>query len=429
MNNKQIIIFILIGCLVAFGALVLYYFKDKGKFIELSSVNFAIINPSARFARSGQALSNSSGQALSTSTSASSGQATTSAPLTNNIKSDFSDLPGQLVKHLFNINSVPSPKGAAFSLDGKEIWVTLLLNKSRGVAVFNASSGENIANINLENGGGVEMIFSKDGSKVYVSQMETAQVFEIDALTKKVLRVFDTQGNWTKELEFSADGKILFASNWVGNTITEIALETGKIIRQIPTVKTPRGMYATADGNFLYVAGFDKGEIQKIDLKTGLGKVIYKSNGAMRHIVGDENRGVLYVSDMGTASIVQVDSATDQVKKFATTDINPNTIALSPDKKVLFVSCRGVNATPDNYYIPGPEWGSVLLFDTQTGQMLDAIIGGNQPTALAVSPNGQTLVFSDFLDNRLQIFQVPEYGVLSAGGGGLTNVYKAKLKK
>ena len=415
-SKKTITIFILVVFLATAGAVGFYYFKDKEKFIELSNVNFVVKNSEA-----GTASIAPIEQATST--------IEVILPLVNNIKANFTDIQGQLVKHLFNINSVPAPKGVAFSLDGKEIWATMLLNKSRGVGVFDFSTGKNIANINLENGGGVEIIFSKDGSKAYVSQMETAQVFEIDVLTKKVLRVLKTQGNWTKEMDFAADGKSLFASNWVGNTITEINLETGKIIRQIPTVKTPRGVYATANGKFLYVAGFDKGEIQKIDLQTGQGKVIYKTNGAMRHIVGDESREVLYVSDMAEASIFQVDLQTDVVKKFATTDTNPNTIALSPDKKVLFVSCRGVNATPYNYYIPGPEWGSVLLFDPQTGNMLDAIVGGNQPTALAVSPNGQTMVFSDFLDNRLQVFGVPEYNILLAGGGGLTNVYKAQLKK
>lgn len=417
---NKVLVVILIACFVV-GGFFLYFLKNKERLGELSSANFAIVNSNAGVA--------STTIVVATTTIATTSQATNSVALTNNIKANFSDLPNQLVKHLFNINSVPSPKGAAFSPNGKEIWATLLLNKSRGVAVFDSGTGKNIANINLANGGGVEMIFAKDGSKAYVSQMETAQVFEIDTATKKVLRVFDTKGNWTKELEFSSNGKILFASNWVGNSVTEINLETGKIIRQIPTVKTPRGMYATKDGKFLYVAGFDKGEIQKIDLATGMGKVIYKTGGAMRHIVGEESRGVLFISDMGLNLVFQVDLATDQVKKFVTTDTNPNTIALSPDKKTLFVSCRGVNATADNYYIPGPEWGSVLLFDTQTGNMLDAIVGGNQPTALAVSPNGQEMVFSDFLDNRLQVFQVPEYSVLLAGYGGRSNIYKSQLKK
>lgn len=345
------------------------------------------------------------------------------------ISSAITDPPGQLVHHLFNINFVPSPKAAAITPDGKEIWATLLLNSKRGVAVFNSQTGEKIKDINLADGGGVEIIFSRDGNKVYVSQMETAQVFEIDTRTKTVLRTFNTGSAWTKILELSADGSALFASNWVGNDVSEINLQTGELVRLIPTVKTPRGLYAASDGNYLYVAGFDSGELQKIDLKTGQGKIIYKSGGAMRHLVADEARGVLFISDMGKNVIWQVSLADDSVKKFAETDFNPNTLVLSPDKKVLFVSCRGINYSAENYSVPGPEWGSVLLFDAVNGKMLDAVIGGNQPTALALSPDSKTLVFSDFLDTRLEVFEVPSYAVLAEGNGGRSNVYKAELKK
>lgn len=343
--------------------------------------------------------------------------------------SGISDPIGQLVHHLFNIKYIPSPKAVVFSPDGKEIWVTMLLNSKKGVAVFDSQTGEKIKDINLANGGGVEIIFSRNGKLVYVSQMETAKVFEIDAQTKTVLRDFNTGSTWTKILEFSADNATLFASNWVGNDISEIDLKSGKLIRKIPTVKTPRGIYATQDGNYLYVAGFDSGEIQKIDLKTGQGKIIYKSGGAMRHIAADEERKVLFISDMGKSVIWQVSLTDDSVKKFANTDVNTNTIVLSPDKKVLFASCRGINYSAENYSVPGPEWGSVLLFDAESGRMLDAIIGGNQPTALAVSLDGKILVFSDFLDARLEVFEIPSYSLLVDGNGGRSNVYKAELKK
>ena len=335
----------------------------------------------------------------------------------------------QLVRHLFDINKVSSPKGIAISRDGKEIWVALLLNEKAGVRIYDSSTGQKTADINLADGGGVEIIFSTDGSKAYVSQMETARVFEIDAQTKKVLRSFDTKSTWTKVLELAKDGKTIFASNWCGNDVSQINLESGKLIRRLPTVKTPRGLYATKDGKFLYIAGFDSGELEKIDLETGKGQVIYKSNGAMRHIVADEDRNVLYVSDMGKNVIWQVNLLTDEVTKFAATDTNPNTIALSPDKKVLFVSCRGKNFSAENYYVPGPEWGSVLLFDSQTGKMLDAIIGGNQPTALDVSSDGKLLVFSDFLDNRLQVYEIPPYETLINGNGGKSGNYKEELIK
>jgi len=273
------------------------------------------------------------------------------------------------------------------------------------------------------------MVFSQDGKKAYVSQMETGKIFEIDTQTKKILRVFNSESTWTKVLALSNDGKSIFASNWVGNNVSEISLITGKLIKLIPTVKTPRGVYLTPDQQFLYVAGFADGEIEKINLTTGESKILLRTEGAMRHITADNQRGVLFFSDMGKDEIWQLDLANDHLEKFADTDHNPNTIVLSPDGKVLLVSCRGINYSADNYSIPGPEWGSVLLFDAETGQMLDAIISGNQPTALAISPDGQKLFFSDFLDQTIEVYQIPDYQVLRKSNGGISKIYKSALIK
>ncbi|MEK7576564.1 MAG: YncE family protein [Patescibacteria group bacterium] len=354
--------------------------------------------------------------------------------LFSNVKAEAVDLnlkdpAGQLVHHAFNINSAPSVKALAYTPDGKELWATLLLNKKRGVSVFDAITGRNSIDIDLAGGGGVEIIFSRDGLRAYISQMESAKVFEIDTKTKKVLRTFATKGSWTKILALSRDEKTLYASNWLGNTVSEINLENGVVCRKISVVATPRGLYPTPDGKYLYVAGFDKGEIQKIDLATGKGKIIFKSGGAMRHIAADEDNGILYISDMGKNVIWQLALRDDSVKKFTSTDNLPNTIALSPDKKILYVSCRGKNFSADNYYRPGPEWGTVLLFSTVDAKKLDAVVGGNQPTALAVSPNGTGFAFSDFLDARIEVFTTPGSNMLANGNGGRTAVYKQYIQK
>jgi hypothetical protein len=92
------------------------------------------------------------------------------------------------------------------------------------------------------------------------------------------------------------------------------------------------------------------------------------------------------------------------------------------------VSCRGAN-NPESYYIPGPEWGSILVFDTTTGKGLDAVIAGNQPTALDVSDNGRLLVFSDFLDNRRRVYAIPLYEEFTDGGGGRFEARLAEIRK
>jgi DNA-binding beta-propeller fold protein YncE len=180
---------------------------------------------------------------------------------------------------------------------------------------------------------------------------------------------------------------------------------------------------------YMYVAGFDSGEIQKINLYDDTRKIIFKNKGAMRSFAVDEERGVLYISDMAWNTIWKIDMATDTVSRFARTDSHPNTIALSLDKKILYVSSRGHNFSPTNYYVPGPDYGSVVLYDTTNGKILDAIVGGNQPTALDVSDDGTLLAFSDFLDARIQVYKIPTYEELLKGNGGRALVYKKELIK
>lgn len=61
--------------------------------------------------------------------------------------------------------------------------------------------------------------------------------------------------------------------------------------------------------------------------------------------------------------------------------------------------------------------------------MLDAIIAGNQPTTLDISLDGKIPVFPDFLDYRLEFFEIPLYNVLKAGEGRRSKIYKDELKK
>jgi DNA-binding beta-propeller fold protein YncE len=322
---------------------------------------------------------------------------------------------GQLFESLIRFKCGPNPKQVAFSPDGKEMWVSLL--GGYGLEIFEPTTGKKLGGVKLGQYGAVEMIFTRDGSTVYASQMETASVYEIDRATRTVKRHFETGGTWTKVLLLSPDEKTLWASNWESNNVSEIDLASGKLRRLIKTVVTPRGLYATPDGKRLFVAGYENGDIQRIDLATGEGKVLFKTGGAMRHMVADDTRGLLYVDDMSTKEVFVVDLATEKVTKLADTDQRPNTMDLSPDGKVLYVSNRGKD-NPKTYYIPGPEWGSILAIDTATGKILDAIVGGNQCTGLDVSPDGTLLAFSDFLDNKIRVYQVPDYETLAAGSGG-----------
>ncbi len=333
--------------------------------------------------------------------------------------------PGLLHRKVGAFEVGSQPKQVAYTPDGTQLWVTLL--GARGVEVYDAESFERLAEITLgTQGGAVELIFGSDGDTAYASQMESASVFEIDTGSFEVLRQLPTGGTWSKVMALAPDGSSLYVANWVSNDVSEIDLASGEVRRRLPTVSTPRGLYATEDGERLYVAGYGNGDLARIDLASGATEVLFSTGRAMRHLVGDGDR--LYASDMGTNGVYVLDLATEEVAELAATDINPNTIDLSPDGQVLYVSNRGAN-NPETYYLPGPEWGSVLAFDTTTGTPLDAMIGGNQTTGLDVAPDGRSVAFSDFLDNRVQVYEIPSPAVLEAGDGGRYGAHRADLAK
>jgi DNA-binding beta-propeller fold protein YncE len=338
----------------------------------------------------------------------------------------YLDPQGQLVHRERVFKTGRFPKQVAITHDQKEVWVTALVGPP-ALMVHNLDTGAEIANFNLGKYGTIEVIFNRDGTRAYTTQMETGIVFELDVATHKVLRQMETKGSWPKVVCLSADEKSLFTSNWLGANLSEIDLETGKFKRLIPTVGTPRGIYAMKDGKSLFVAGFGRGELAQIDLETGKSAVVFKGGLALRHIVGDEERGVLYISDMGRSCIWVLDLATKAVRKLAETDLNPNTIVLSNDGQVLFVSCRGRNG-PDGYEGRTEEAGTIMLIDTQSGKVLDGIVGGEQPTALALSPDGTLLLHSDLHDNRIEEFRVPDTATLRAGNGGRSALYRNELK-
>ncbi len=326
------------------------------------------------------------------------------------------DPEGQLVHGLGTIACAGAPKGVALSPNGREVWATIL-NGPPSIEIFDPRTRRRVGGIDLGRHGAVEIVFSRDGTRAYASQMETAKVFEIDVATRRVLRALDTESAWTKVVALSPDGATLYAANWSGDDVSEIDLASGQLTRRIRVADTPRGLWPSADGTTLWVASFGTGDLERIDLATGRVKRVFSSGGALRHLVADETRGVLFASDMAKDCVWVTDMKTNRTRRFATVGHKPNTIDLSPDGRVLFVSNRGAN-NPVSYYLPGPEWGSVMLLDARTAAPLDGIVGGNQCTALDVSDDGSLLVFSDFLDDRLRVYGVPTFSVLSKGGGG-----------
>jgi len=321
------------------------------------------------------------------------------------------------------------PKALLIPPNANEVWVAVLVGPP-ALRIYSLSSGEEVAQILLgeENLGAVEFEITADGKTVYVSQLESSLVYEIDAEAKSVRRVLPAYGEWPKILELSPDESMLYVSNWTSGNIAEIDLSSGALARDLPGTVVPRGLYATRDHSAVYVAGFGSGELLRIDRSSGESEVLFSEVASLRHIVADEERGRLYISDLKNARILVHDIKAGTTSPLAAVHPKPNTIRLSPDGRLLFVSSRGPN-NPENWLDPGPAWGAISVIDAETGALLDLAVAGNQPTGMDLSVDGTKLVTSDFIDNRIRVYAVPASATFFAADPERLDAMKATLPK
>jgi DNA-binding beta-propeller fold protein YncE len=165
-------------------------------------------------------------------------------------------------------------------------------------------------------------------------------------------------------------------------------------------------MAFSPDGSLVYTAIYDTATVAVVDMTTNRVIKRWRYNegaGAARHIIYRDDK--LYVSDMLWGSVNIMNATTGALIKSARIGPNINTITMSVDGRYIMASSRGRN-NPADYTIPGPDFGAVFMLNAQDLTVIDKVWGRNQPTGLAVSPDGKLLVFTDFLDANLELYRI-----------------------
>lgn len=304
-----------------------------------------------------------------------------------------------------------TPKSVRF-IDDETIVVTLL--SGRGFNLINLRTGKTKLVCPPEKyakqEGFVESLYLKHKNELWISQMTTDCMHIFSVPDFEYLDTVQCSGSWGKVMAYNKAENAVYFTNWISKDISIVDVNTRKekAIRKIGAV--PRGLAFSDDGKFAYFAQFEtaNGSYGGKTLRVRLSDFATLSKlgkpGAKRHIVKDNSR--LYVSDMSRCT-VEVFSLIDE-KQLAEIPVgdNPNTIVLSPDTKKLYVSCRGKNHPTKGYLHKGLVFGRLYIIDTEKLTVVESIEGGNQPTGLDISPDGKTLVFSDFLDNVVRIYKI-----------------------
>lgn len=155
-------------------------------------------------------------------------------------------------------------------------------------------------------------------------------------------------GKTPKVIAKTANDSFLLVSNWHSNSVSILRLNIhqypyAQLITNIPVAAIPRGIVVDDANNKTYIGIMGSNTITVVDNKTWMKEkdIVVATN--PRHIVMDD-KNHLFVSYNSRAKVGCIDAATGTPLFSTTTKAQPRTIALSKNKKFLFVTCYEGNS-------------------------------------------------------------------------------------
>lgn len=198
------------------------------------------------------------------------------------------------------------------------------------VSVIDATSFQPIGTIPSLNHSTHDLAVSRDGRRLYASNLASGRVSVIDTVKRETIASIYT-GERCHVVALSNDDSQLWVANIGENTISIVDTKTFRILGTIPVGKGPTGLTFSHDGRFAFVSG-----------------------------QGDKTVGV-------------VDTATHQVIKSIPVGANPHFMVVSRDGHVW-----GVNTGQNDIYVLDPE----------THEKVGSFVVGDKPQQIAFAFKG-----------------------------------------
>lgn len=298
------------------------------------------------------------------------------------------------------------PKGVSASPDGERLYVTNFGQANgHNISVYDASLAP-LGNIDLP-GDVVESVLSADGAILYASNFTRDSVQLVDTKTRRVVREIPV-GLHPKILALSKDEKTLFAANWNGNSVSEIDLGRGVTRRTHPAGLHPRGMALSAAG-LLYVANFDGATIDVFHGPDFGDSYTLAVCPIPRHLVLSPDERTMYVSCYHDSQLWALDVRSERVTHMVSIGKLPKSVDVSRDGRYVYSADYG----PSN---------SVSIVDTTDWtESTYTVPGMDRGSGIAVLPGGRRAAVTGWCDNHVYIVGIE-------GSGGHPQETLAKIR-
>ena len=305
------------------------------------------------------------------------------------------------------------PMASALSPDGKYLLVLNGGYNPPSVSVIETASGRVTGTTPVDDGW-LGLAFSPRGDRVYVGGGSRAAVFELSfaAGVLRPARTFAVSSSGERndrdfigDVTLSPDGRLLYAAELYRDTIAVINPQSGTVIDRFKTGRRPYRILFHPDGKSFFVTHWADGSLGHYDTATGsqLGVVrlgahptdIVFRAGAPEEVAEGQATWVarLFVAAANTNSVYAIgispgrelnllESINVSMTPRQPLGMTPSALALSPDRKRLYVACSDANAA------------AVIDVSEDRSRVEGFIPTGWYPTALRAIASGTLVVLN-----------------------------------
>lgn len=288
--------------------------------------------------------------------------------------------------------------------------------------------------------------------RVYVPNSNSNTVYVIDPATMQVVDRFVT-GSIPHHVAPAPDLSRLYVDNEGSSSLTEIDIETGKPVRNIP-VTFPYNLYFTLDGTRAVVVAERLRRIEFWDAHDWRQlKVVDIPWAGPDHLDFSADGKYLFISTEYTGQLARVNVETMTLEGSVPVGGLPVDVRLSPDGKVIYVANQGrhgvsvvdpvqmkeiafiptargahglqVSRDTTQLYVSNRDAGTVSIIDFARREVVATWKVGGSPDMMQLSPDGKQLWMSSRYDGAVMVIDTADGHVIKRipvgpGAHGLT---------
>ena len=285
---------------------------------------------------------------------------------------NFIDLESRKIK--FTRATGKGPHELALSADGRLAVVT---NYSGGnsLTIFDVQQAQKIRTIDLSNYPWPHgVLFLNDQRSVAVSSEGSDSVVIVDILSGKISKAIGTKQKGSHMLALPESSERVYTTNMSSDTVSELDIQSGALLRKISTPKVPEAITVNRDGTELWVGSNDKGLVTVFNLENS--EIIKQWSGfsfPYRVLLSsDEHFAVIPDYKNNTLDIIDVKNKKKLRQIALAWGTGPKGIAFYSDSRTLFMSAYGKD--------------EVKVIDTISGNTLFELPTGSGPDGIGYSP-------------------------------------------